>query len=143
VAGTISRGRKRVSKVIVHYRCAGTKVFRKAVATIEANRFSTVIPGNAMKPPMLEYYIEAIGSKGLPVASRGDIAAPLRVSVPREEASSGLLSSPWFWVTAAVVAAGGATATYVLTRDSGGGQDSSGSEPVGPAMSRVVITIGE
>ncbi len=40
------------------------------------------IPGAVVKPPLVEYFFEGFDKGGLPIAARGDVAAPLRVAVP-------------------------------------------------------------
>jgi len=72
------------------------------------------IPSDAVKPPLVEYYLQAIDKGGLPVASRGDAATPLRVVVPAPQ-KGGVLSSPWFWVPVGLaVVGGGVAATYFI-----------------------------
>jgi hypothetical protein len=67
-------------------------------------KFSVDLPAEAVEPPLVEYYIEALDKKGLPLATRGDAAGPLRIAVPE---GGGVLTSPWFWipVSVAVIAA--------------------------------------
>ena len=40
------------------------------------------IPGAAVKPPLVEYYLTGLDAKGEAVASRGDASSPLRIGVP-------------------------------------------------------------
>jgi hypothetical protein len=62
----------------------------------------------------VEYYLEALDETGLPLATRGDAASPLRIAVPDE---SSWYTSPWFWVpVSAVVVAGIVVAAVVATQ---------------------------
>ena len=77
----------------------------------------TQIPGLAVKPPLIEYYLAAVDKGGLPVASRGDAATPLRIVVPRE---GGVAASPALWVPLGLAVVGGAIAAAILlTRSKG------------------------
>ena len=75
-----------------------------------------VVPAADVRPPLVEYYFEAVDDRGLPVASRGDVAAPLRIAVPEE--GSSVLGSWWFWTGVGLVVAGAVTAALLLA---GGG----------------------
>lgn len=63
-------------------------------------KFTMEIPAASVRPPLVEYYIEALDENGLPIATRGDAESPLRIAVP---ASAGVFASPWFWVPVGVV----------------------------------------
>ncbi len=105
----------RVDHLVLAYRQGTSDVFRRVDATPGDGGWSVVIPGEDVRPPLVEYYFEAIDGGGLPVASRGDIAAPLRIAV-EAEAGSSILTKWWFWTAAAVVVGGAVTATVLLTR---------------------------
>jgi hypothetical protein len=66
-----------------------------------------------VKPPLVEYYLLAVDQTGLPLASRGDAAAPLRIAIPAPEGGS-VFASPWFWVPVGVAVVGGAIATAII-----------------------------
>ena len=55
------------------------------------------------------------------IASRGDVAAPLRISVPAPEQKS-VFRQWWFWVATAVVVGGAVTAGVLLAGDESQGQ---------------------
>ena len=94
------------------------EVFRRIEATRDGSTFRATLPSEAVAPPLVEYYLEALDAHGLPVAGRGDVAAPLRIAVPAPGGS--ILASPWFWIiTGALVA--GAVVTTVLLVGGGGG----------------------
>lgn len=125
----------RTGSVILHYRTGSQGKFEKVEARVSDTRFRTTIPGAAVKPPLVEYYLEALDSKGLPIAARGDALAPLRIAVPAPAEGGGLFSSPWFWTGTGAVIVGGVVAAFVLTRKS--------SESAGPPTSRVIVTVGQ
>jgi hypothetical protein len=112
----------RASTVLVRYRTGSQGKFQRLDARVRDSKFRVAIPGAAVKPPLVEYYIEALDSFGLPLASRGDAAAPLRIAVPAAAASpaeqGGVLSSPWFWTSAGALVLGGVVAAVLLTRKS-------------------------
>jgi tetratricopeptide (TPR) repeat protein len=124
----------RVGAVVLHYRSGTQGKFERLEARISNARFRTIIPGASVKPPLVEYYFEVLDDKGLPIASRGDAAAPLRVAVPAPQ-GGGLFSSPWFWTGTGAVVVGGVIAAVLLTRKS----DDGGPTPT----SRVIVTVGQ
>ena len=50
---------------------------------VEAGSFKATIPATAVKPPIIEYYVQASDSGGLAIGTRGDSDTPLRVAVRR------------------------------------------------------------
>ncbi len=120
----------RVRSVVLAYRQGTSAVFRRMDTTARGSDFVAVLPGEDVRPPLVEYYFEALDANGLPLASRGDVAAPLRIAVPAP--GGDVTAEPWFWLAlgggAAVVAGaiilgvvlGGQTAeqgTLVITVD--------------------------
>lgn len=96
------------------YRTGAEGKFVLVAATYTLGEFRAQIPSNAVKPPLVEYYLQAVDKGGLPLTSRGDAAAPLRIVVPAPQ-KGGVLSSPWFWVPVGLaVVGGGVAATYIL-----------------------------
>lgn len=138
IAGQIVDPGHRAGTVMIRYRAGVKGKFRRLEARISQGAFRASIPGSAVKPPLLEYYIEAVDDAGLPVASRGDAAAPMRIAVPDIAQSASIFSSPWFWVAAAAVVAGGVTGAVLLTDSPSEGP---GPSPQ-PPTSRVVVVIG-
>ena len=110
LSGTIDDPDGRVRGVQIAYRTGTKGRFITAPATYTLGAFAAVIPAAAVKPPLVEYYLQAIDKGGLPLAARGDSDAPLRVVVP----GGGVLTSPFFWVPVGVVVVGGAIATAIL-----------------------------
>jgi len=104
----------RVKGVELFYRTGAEGKFVLVAAGYTLGEFRVQIPSDAVKPPLVEYYLQAIDKGGLPVASRGDAATPLRVVVPAPQ-KGGVLSSPWFWVPVGLaVVGGGVAATYFI-----------------------------
>lgn len=135
LTGTIDDEGARVVSVQVEYRTGSKGKFAAARVTYAGGRFRATIPPAAVRPPLVEYYIEALGAGKLPVVSRGDAATPLRIAV-QAPASGSVLSSPWFWTGAGAVVAGGVIAGLLLTKKSDG-------NGAGSPMSRVSVVVGE
>ena len=95
------------------YRTGTSGKFITVAATLSLGKFRAQIPAAAVKPPLVEYYLLAVDQTGLPLASRGDAAAPLRIAVPAPEGGS-VFASPWFWVPVGVAVVGGAIATAII-----------------------------
>jgi hypothetical protein len=114
LSGTIEDPDSRVRAVQLAYR-AGTKgKFVTVAASYTLGEFHTNIPGLSVKPPLVEYYVSAIDKGGLPLVSRGDAGAPLRIVVPRE---AGVIGSPFLWVPVGLAVIGGAVAgAYFLAK---------------------------
>ena len=128
-------GDGRVSSLVLAYRQGSDAVFRRVECQRrEDGAYYATIPGDDVRPPLVEYYFEAVDAGGLPVAARGDVAAPLRIAVP--EPGADVTTEAWFWVllggSAAVVA--GAIALGVFFGTMGGGAGEQGT---------LVITIGD
>lgn len=109
----------RVARLVVAYRQGTSDVFRRLDCEPQPDgSYVATIPGADVAPPLVEYYFEALDGAGLPIAARGDVAAPLRIAV---EGGGSVVSKWWFWTIIGVVAAGAVVTTaVVLTRDDGG-----------------------
>lgn len=127
LVGSIEDPDARVRGVQLAYRTGSTGKFITVAGTYSLGQFRTQIPGVAVKAPLIEYYLQAVDKSGLPLTSRGDAAAPLRVVVP----SNGVLTSPFFWVPVGVVVVGGAILTAVLLTSSSS-----------PTKNTATVTIG-
>ena len=93
---TIADPDHRAASLVLAYRQGSSAVFRR----VECSRagdgtYTATIPGNDVSPPLVEYYFEAVDAGGLPLASRGDVAAPLRIAVPAP--GRPLEEEPAFW----------------------------------------------
>lgn len=114
LSGSLGDEDNRVKGVQLAYRSGSTGRFITVPATTALGKFRAQIPAASVRPPLVEYYFTAVDQGGLPLTSRGDAAAPLRVAVaaPKEERS--VFASPWFWVPVGVAVVGGAVATAVI-----------------------------
>ena len=118
LTGSIDDPGVRVRSVQLLYRTGATGKFITVNGAYSMGQFRAQIPVGAVKPPLVEYYIEAVDKAGLPVASRGDVATPLRIVVP-EPRGGGVLASPWFWIPVGALVVGGAVATAIILTQSG------------------------
>jgi hypothetical protein len=107
----------RVQSVQLAYRTGAKGKFITVSGTYVSGQFRGQIPGAAVKPPLVEYYLLATDKGGLPIASRGDAATPLRIAVPEPQRS--VVKSPWFWIPVGVVVVGGAVATALILTQTG------------------------
>ena len=105
LSGTIDDPKGRVRGVQLAYRAGAKGKFVIVAGTYTLGKFNAQIPAKDVKSPLVEYYFEAVDNTGLPIASRGDAAAPLRIVVPEPQKSS-VLTSPAFWVPVGVVVVG-------------------------------------
>ncbi len=87
----------RVASLVLAYRQGTNAVFtRVEMARSPSGAYAATIPGDAVSPPLVEYYFEATDAAGLPVSARGDVSAPLRIAVPAP--GGDIASEPLFWV---------------------------------------------
>ena len=118
LSGTLEDPDSRARGVQLAYRAGSTGKFITVAASYTLGEFRATIPGATVKPPLIEYYLTATDKGGLPLAARGDAAAPLRIVVPGE---GGAVRSPFLWVPVGLVVVGGAVAAaFFLTRSKGG-----------------------
>lgn len=116
VTGTVDDPNAAVDELVLYYREGSSEKFTTVKVDFTVRKFRTEIPGSAVEPPLVEYYLEALDAAGLPLATRGDAASPLRIAVADE---SSWYTSPWFWVpVSAVVVAGIVVAAVVATQGS-------------------------
>ncbi len=114
LTGTLDDPDGRVRAVQLAYRTGAKGKFVTLAAAYTLGEFRATIPGPAVKPPLVEYYVSAVDKGGLPLLSRGDAAMPLRIAVPRE---GGVLASPFLWVPVGLAVVGGAAVgVFFLTR---------------------------
>ncbi len=104
LTGEIEDPEGAVTQVRLYYRVSSTEKFKSLKVKYAVRKFSAEIPSASVQPPVVEYYLEALDEKGIPVATRGDADTPLRIAVPE---GSSVVKSPWLWVpvSIAVVAA--------------------------------------
>jgi hypothetical protein len=75
---------KRVAVVKLFYRTGSKGMFEQLEANLDApsGTARVNVPPSAVKPPVVEYYLLGYDKTNLPVVSRGDAEAPLRIAVP-------------------------------------------------------------
>ncbi|MCA9610096.1 MAG: tetratricopeptide repeat protein [Myxococcales bacterium] len=121
----------RVSSLVLAYRQGTDAVFTRLDTQRQSDgSFRATIPADAVAPPLVEYYFEALDADGLPVAARGDVAAPLRIAVP--EPGGNVLEEWWFWTIIGVVVVGGVVGGIIIA-------DQLSNQ--GPATGTFVITV--
>ena len=143
LTATLDDPQARVAKVVLFYRSGSDVKFEESAATLDGGRVTASIPPEAVKAPIVEYYFEGLDKGGLPVVSRGDAAAPLRIAIPEKGGG---------WVVPAVVAGavavvvgglfGGLAAGGVFSKSSAAPP---GSKPPGtnqPGQSTVSVSVG-
>ncbi len=121
LTGSVDDANGRVRGVQLFYRTGAKGKFNIVAGTFALGKFNAQIPSKDVRPPLVEYYFEAVDNGGLPIASRGDAASPLRIVVPEPQKSS-VLTSAAFWVPVSIgvvgVAVGVPLAVVFLTQQS-------------------------
>jgi tetratricopeptide (TPR) repeat protein len=80
--GQVVDPQSRAQSVRVYFRSGTSGDFAEADAQVdERGNVTAQIPAAAVKPPILEYYLVALGAGDAAVASRGDAQTPLRIAV--------------------------------------------------------------
>jgi tetratricopeptide (TPR) repeat protein len=129
----LSDPQSRVTGVKLYFRAGSKGKFDEVDADVTAGAVKASIPPDSVKPPIVEYYLLGIDKGGLPVVSRGDASAPLRIAVP--EAGKG-------WVLPVVIGGGVALAVLGVV----GGVlllHKSSPTPPGGQTSSVTVNIGQ
>jgi len=72
----------RVYDVKLFYKGASAPKFTEEQTELGNSVARATIPGKVVEPPLVEYFFEGFDKGGLPIVSRGDVDAPLRVAVP-------------------------------------------------------------
>jgi hypothetical protein len=100
---------RRVARLVLAYRHNNQGLFRRVDARADAGGvYAVTVPGETVRPPLVEYYFEAVDTTGVPVQARGDAFAPLRIAVPEP---GGI---PWWvWAGGGVLVAGAVTGIVV------------------------------
>lgn len=119
--GTIDDPDVRVTKVELYFRSGAKGKFSQKTLAFAMGAFRGEIPAASVVPPLLEYYVQAVDKGGLPVASRGDSEAPLRIAVP-EDSSLMWYEHPGFWVPVGLAVTAGVVLGAVFGT-MGGGSD--------------------
>lgn len=118
-----------VAALFIYYRTEQGFLAVKAMpetTPAQETTYMATIPGDAAMPPHVDYYVEAQDIGGDVLNSRGDVDAPLRVTIP-EKGGGSVAKKWWFWtiLTVAVggVAGGIAGGVIAAKKKSGGGGD--------------------
>ncbi len=127
----------RVVSVKLFYRTGSHGKFDEADATVDKADVRATIPKESVKPPIVEYYLQGFDKGGLPIVSRGDAGAPLRIPVP--EASKG-----WVLPVAiggGVLAAGAVVGVLLLAGVFKGSSGGGGPPPPPPPPGNATVTV--
>ena len=140
LTATLEDPAKRVTVVRMYYRTGSKGKFIEGDANLDGLRVRASIPSSAVSPPLVEYYLQGFDKGGLPIVSRGDAAAPLRVAVP--DGSKG-------WVLPVAIGGGVLGAAAIVGGLALAGVFKSSSKaPPGPGQqtngnSNVTVSVGE
>jgi hypothetical protein len=130
---------KRTQGIRCFVRAGGKGRFTEIKASLNANLIRFTIPGSSVKPPLVDYYFEALDTRGRMIANQGDANAPLRIAIP-ERSGGG-------WVLPVAIGGGvlGAAAVVGALALAGVFKSSSPatSGPQGRPTSTVTITVGD
>ena len=112
----------RMAGLVLAFRQGTSAVFTRVETQARGGSYYAQIPADAVRPPLVEYYFEAVDSSGLPIAQRGDVAAPLRIAVPAPGEGGGVLSQWWFWTVVGVVVVGSIVGAVLIFGGDDGAQ---------------------
>jgi hypothetical protein len=82
LTATLEDAGGRVKEVKLFHRVGSSGKFEEEHASLDGTRVTASIPPDSVKGPIVEYYLEGLDAGGLPVVSRGDASAPLRIAIP-------------------------------------------------------------
>jgi len=128
---------RRVAAVKLFFRSGSRGKFEQQGADLTGGAARATIPASAVRPPLVEYYLQGFDAGGLPIVSRGDAGAPLRVAVP--EPSKG-------WVLPAAIGGGVLGAAAIVGGLALAGVFKGSSPPPssgGPRQGTVSVTVSE
>jgi tetratricopeptide (TPR) repeat protein len=128
----------KASSVRVYYRTGTSGDFSDADAQVDdKGNVRAEIPGSAVRPPIVEYYLVALDASGGAVGTRGDAQTPLRIAVAEPTRGWLLPVAIGGGVLGAVAIVGGLALAGVFK----GSSPSNGGGGRGP--STVSISVGE
>jgi hypothetical protein len=137
LTATLDDPQSRVVEVKLFYRAGSNGKFEESAATNEKGHVVATIPPADVKPPLVEYYLQGFDKGGLPVVSRGDAAAPLRIAVPEPSKGWVLPVAIGGGVLGAAAIVGGLALAGVFKGSSPAAQQT------GPAKGLVNVNVGE
>jgi hypothetical protein len=82
LTATLEDAAGRVKEVKLFHRVGSSGKFEEERASLDGPHVAASIPPDSVKGPIVEYYLEGLDAGGLPVVSRGDASAPLRIAIP-------------------------------------------------------------
>ncbi len=129
----------RVARVLLFFRSGSKGKFEEVEAQLDGNVARATVPATAVRPPLVEYYLEGVDAGGLALIARGDAAAPLRVAVPEPSKGWVLPVAIGGGVLGAAAIVGGLALAGVFKGSSSGGTGG----PGGPRQGTVSVTISE
>jgi len=124
----------RVQSVELAVKSGPNGKFQEKQLVFSMGSFRGEILPTSVQPPLVEFYILALDKDGLPLASRGDVDAPLRIAVPEPKRS--VFVSPAFWIPVTATVVVGAVLTGVLVA-------TLGKKSPAPATATIKVTVGE
>lgn len=129
----------RVDSVELYFRSGTKGPFEKVAARIDAEQVvRATVPSASVRPPLVEYYLQGFDKGGLPIVSRGDSAAPLRVAVPEPKGSG--------WVLPVAIGGGVVGAAAIVLGSlalAGVFSSTTTPNPPGPGQGTVSVSIRE
>ena len=111
----------RVTSVRLFFRSGTRGAFKEAEATREGQSVRAQIPGSAVKPPLVEYYLAGYDANGEAIVSRGDPSGPLRIAVSEPSKGWVLPVAIGGGILGAAAIVGGLALAGVFSSSSNGG----------------------
>ena len=137
----------RVVSAKLYFRTGSRGKFVELDAALQEQALHVTIPASAVRPPLVEYYLQGFDKSGLPVVSRGDAGAPTRVAVPEPSTGWVLPVAIGGGILGAAAIVGGLALLGVFKSSSstaGGGPGTTPTPPPGGGgNSTVTVTVGE
>jgi hypothetical protein len=140
LSATLEDPQSRVVEVKLFYRAGSSGKFEEATASNDGGHLTAQIPPGAVRPPLVEYYLQGFDKGGLPVVSRGDAAAPLRIAVPEPSKGWVLPVAIGGGLLGAAAILGGLAAAGVFKGSNPQQQQQTGP---GPTKGTVNVSVGE
>jgi hypothetical protein len=131
----------RVKEVKLFHRVGSSGKFEEEQASLDGARVSAAIPPDSVKGPIVEYYLEGLDAGGLPVVSRGDASAPLRIAIPEGGGGWVLPVAIGGGVLGAAAIVGVLAAAGAFKSSSGGTEPNKGGSPPPPGGSSSTVTV--
>jgi hypothetical protein len=131
----------RVKEVKLFHRVGSSGKFEEEHASLDGPHVTASIPPDSVKGPIVEYYLEGLDAGGLPVVSRGDASAPLRIAIPEGGGGWVLPVAIGGGVLGAAAIVGVLAAAGVFKSSSSGTEPKNGNPPPPPGGSSSTVTV--